>query len=69
VSEYDVEVDAMDAGVQLVKVSVKVLVAEKAGAPSKVVAVLAGEVVLLPDPEQVPEIVKDLDMPFATTDR
>jgi hypothetical protein len=59
----------MDAGVQLVNDSVNVLVAEKADAPSKVVAVFAGDVVLVPDPAQVPEIVNDFDMPLAVNAR
>jgi hypothetical protein len=59
----------MDAGVQLVNDSVNVLAAEKANAPSKVVAVFAGDVVLVPDPEQLPEIVNDFDMPFAVNTR
>lgn len=69
VSAYDVYVVAMDVGVQLVKDSVPVVVAEKANAPSKVVAVFAGDVVLVPDPEQLPEIVNDFDMPFAINTR
>ncbi len=66
-SKYAVDVTAVDAGVQLVKLNVSVEVAENPAVPSKVAGVFAGEELLFPDPEQVPEIVKLLDRPFATS--
>lgn len=42
-------------------------VAENPAVPSNVAAVFAGDELLFPDPEQVPEIVKPFDSPFATS--
>ena len=67
VSKYAVDVTAVDAGVQLVKVSVVVEVAENPAVPSNVAAVFAGEELLFPDPEQVPEMVKLFVNPLATS--
>jgi hypothetical protein len=53
-------VTAVDAGVQLVKLIVKVTVADSPATPSKVAGVVAGDDDLFPDPEQVPEIAKFL---------
>jgi len=66
-SKYAVDVTAVEAGVQLVKVNVRVDVAENPAVPSKVAAVFAGEELLFPEPEQVPEMVKLFDSPFATS--
>lgn len=59
------EVAADDDGVQFVKVMVQVDAADKAADPSKVVAVLAAPTVWLPDPAQVPLMVKLLAAPLA----
>jgi hypothetical protein len=64
-SKYAVELCALEVGVQFVKEIVIVDVAENPVTPSKVAAVVAGDELLLPEPEQVPEIVKDFVMPLA----
>ena len=46
-----------------------VVVAEKPATPSNVAAVFAGDEVLVPDPEQVPEIVKLFVNPLAINAR
>ena len=66
-STYAVDVVAVEAGVQLLKLNVSVDVAENPAVPSNVAAVFAGDVLLFPDPEQVPEMVKLFDRPFATS--
>ena len=49
------------AGVQLVKFIVVVSTAEKPLTPSNVATVVAGVTVSLPEPVQVPEMVKELE--------
>ena len=56
-------------GVQSVRLIVRVDAADNAAAPSKVVDVLAAPTVRLPEPEQVPLIVKLLAKPFAISVR
>jgi hypothetical protein len=55
----------MDAGVQFDTVMLMVVTEERPATPSNVAAVLAGPLIRLPLPEQVPEMVKFLLMPLA----